>query len=80
MSHTPHDLATEFPDLVDRLHALKQTDSHFHQLCETYATVNHAVYRAESNLEPTDDLHLEEMKKQRMHLKDQIYAALRHHP
>ena len=35
------------------------------------------VHRAETNLEPTDDLHMNDMRKERMVLKDQIAAALR---
>lgn len=76
MSHTPHELAEEFPDQVDALHALEESDAHFAKLFDEYHTVNRAIHRAETNVEPTDDLHMGEMRKQRMALKDQIAAAL----
>ncbi len=77
MSHTPHELAEEFPDQVDAMHALKENDAHFAKLFDEYHTLNRAIHRAETDIEPTDDLHMGEMRKQRLALKDQIAAVLR---
>ena len=77
MSHTPHELIEEFPDQIDALRTLKGSDAHFARLYDEYHTINEAIYRAETDVEPTDDLHMGEMRKQRMMLKDQIAAALR---
>lgn len=77
MSHTPHELAEEFPDKVDRMHNLKESDAHFRKLFDEYHEVNRAIHRAETNVEPTDQFHEENMRKQRMRLKDEIAAALR---
>ena len=77
MSHTPHELAEEFPDQVDQMHDLKGKNPHFAKLFDDYHTINRAIHRAETDVEPTDDLHMTEMRKQRMALKDQISAALR---
>lgn len=76
MSHTPHELAEEFPDKVDRIHELKTSDAHFRRLMDEYHEVNLAVHRAETNIEPTDDLHMSEMRKQRLALKDEIARLL----
>ncbi|MGR3660798.1 MAG: YdcH family protein [Paracoccaceae bacterium] len=76
MSHTPHELAEEFPDSVDQIHALKQSDAHFARLVDEYHEINRNVHRAETDVEPTDDLHLSEMRKQRLSLKDQIWHML----
>lgn len=76
MSHTPHELAEEFPDKVDAIHDLKTSDTHFAGIADRYHEVNRAVHRAETNVEPTDDLHMAEMRKERLMLKDQIAAAL----
>jgi uncharacterized protein YdcH (DUF465 family) len=76
MSHTPHELSEEFPDKVEALHKLKQNDAHFARLADEYHEINRAIHRAETDLEPTDDLHMTAMRKQRMQLKDQISAAL----
>jgi uncharacterized protein YdcH (DUF465 family) len=67
----------EFPDQVDAMHALKESNAHFAKLFDEYHTVNRAIHRAETDVEPTDDIHMGEMRKQRMALKDQIAAALR---
>jgi uncharacterized protein len=36
MSHTPHELAEEFPGAVEKMHALKTTDPHFARLADEY--------------------------------------------
>lgn len=77
MSHTPHELSEEFPDAVEKMHALKESDAHFANLFDQYHSVNRAIHRAETDVEPTDDAHMSEMRKTRMRLKDQISAALR---
>ena len=78
MGHTPHELHEEFPEFSEKLTTLKETDAHFAQLHDEYHEINRAVHRAETDVEPTDDLHLSEMRKQRIALKDQIYAMLTH--
>lgn len=76
MSNTPHELADEFPDQVDAIHALKTTNAHFAKLVDDYHEINRAVHRAETDIEPTDDLHQQQMRKQRLALKDEIARML----
>ena len=76
MSHTPHELAEEFPTHVDAMHKLKIEDSHFAKLFEEYHDINRAIHRAETNVEPTDDFNEADMRKQRIALKDQIWGIL----
>jgi hypothetical protein len=76
MSHVPHELHEEFPDKTQKIHDLKASDAHFARLAEAYHLVNRDIHRAETDVAPTSDEHLEEMKKQRLHLKDQIAALL----
>ncbi len=76
MSHTPHELAEEFPDRIEEIHNLKLANAHFSKLVEEYHTVNRDIHRAETNIEPTDDFNMETMRKSRMHLKDEIYSML----
>ncbi|NNF90731.1 MAG: YdcH family protein, partial [Boseongicola sp.] len=38
--------------------------------------VNRAIHRAETNVEPLDQFHEEDLRKERMQLKDQIAARL----
>tara|TARA_B100000378_G_scaffold41638_1_gene31081 strand:- start:86 stop:322 length:237 start_codon:yes stop_codon:yes gene_type:complete len=77
MSNTPHELADEFPEFTARIHELKVEDAHFAKLFDDYHEVNRAIHRAEENIEPTDDVHMEEMRKRRMVLKDEIYGMLK---
>ena len=76
MSHVPHELHEEFPDKVDRIHELKVENAHFQKLFDEYHEVNRAIHRAETNVEPTDHFNEENMRKQRMRLKDEIARML----
>jgi len=76
MSHTPHELAEEFPDKVEQMSALKQSDAHFARLADEYHEINRAVHRAETNVEPVEELAEVEMRKQRALLKDEIWGML----
>ena len=77
MSHVPHELAEEFPEHVEKMSALRQSDAHFARLVDEYHTVNRDVHRAETDVEPTSDDHMIELRRARMTLKDAIYAELR---
>lgn len=76
MSHTPHELSEEFPDHAQKIHALRMSDRHFTRMTDEYHEVNRAVHRAETDVEPTSDDHMADLRKTRMRLKDQIAAAL----
>jgi hypothetical protein len=76
MSHTPHELAAEFPDHQQRIHDLKLSDAHFARLCDEYHEVNRAVHRAETRAEVVAESHEAALRRQRLTLKDQIAARL----
>ncbi|MEY8831406.1 YdcH family protein [Sedimentitalea sp. XS_ASV28] len=76
MSHTPHELHEEFPDKADRIQALKQSDAHFARLADEYHEINRAVHRAETNVEPMEELAEVDLRKRRALLKDQIWGIL----
>lgn len=76
MSHTPHELAQEFPNDVEKMQRLKQDNAHFAKLFDEYHDVNRAVHRAESLVEPTDAAHETELRQQRARLKDEIWSLL----
>lgn len=76
MAHTPHELTEEFPEKVDLIHKLSQSNGHFLRLTEEYHEVNRAIHRAETNVEPTDQFNEEAMRKTRLRLKDEIAAML----
>lgn len=77
MSHTPHELAEEFPDAVDKIHTLKASDAHFAKLADEYHELNREIHRIETDVEPASDEYQTELRKKRMVLKDEIYGMLK---
>lgn len=76
MSHTPHELAEEFPQHIGRMHDLKLSDAHFARLLDEYHEVNRAIHRAETRVEPISDLAETELRRKRMAIKDEIARIL----
>lgn len=76
MSHTPNELAEMFPDKIDVIHELKTSSGEFAKLHDDYHDVTRAIHRAETNVEPTDDFHLEDLRKERLRLLDRISPLL----
>ena len=76
MTHTPHELADEFPEHAGRLHELKMSDAHFRNLSEEYHKVNREIHRIEAETEAASDEVWENLKKQRLALADQIREIL----
>lgn len=76
MAHTPHELHEEFPEMADKITALKTSDAHFARLADEYHTLNRAVHRAETLVEPVEDLTEVDLRKKRAALKDEIYRIL----
>lgn len=77
MTDTPNELAEQFPQAVEKMHELKTSDAHFAKLHDEYHEINRKIHRAETDIEPTDDFHLEDMRKQRLALLDEIAPYLR---
>lgn len=79
MSLQKHDLLHELPESKEAIHHLKMNDRHFARLFEEYHEVDHEVYRLENGTENSSDEYLETKKKERLNLKDQLYAMIREH-
>ncbi len=71
-----HDLVHEFPEHRERIHELKTSDAHFARLFDEYHEVEHEVRRIEEGVENTSDDYLEELKKKRLSLKDNLFSML----
>ena len=76
MTHTPHELAADFPEHALRIETLKMTNAHFARLVDEYHAINRQVHRAESDVEPMGESAETLLRKRRMVLKDQLYAML----
>ncbi|KJS27372.1 MAG: hypothetical protein VR75_03520 [Hyphomonadaceae bacterium BRH_c29] len=77
MSNTPHELAEEFPEAAEKIHALKASNAHFAKLADEYHELNRQIHRIETDIEPASDEHQTELRKQRLALKDEIFAMLK---
>ncbi len=77
MTHTPHELAEEFPAEAAKIQALKAGDAHFAKLADEYHTVNRAVHRAETRIDLITEEDEEALRRRRAHLKDHIWQHLK---
>jgi uncharacterized protein len=71
-----HSLVNEFPEMRDRIHTLKTTDNHFARLFDKYDAVEHTVHRIEAGTDAASDERLEQLKKERLSLKDELFSLL----
>ena len=76
MSHVPHELVAEFPQLAGKLGQLKRGNAHFARLAHTYAELNRQVFRAECRLAPMDPLAEAQLRRRRAAVKDELYGLL----
>lgn len=76
MSHTPHELHQDFPEFSAKITELKTSNAHFARLAEEYHELNRAVHRAETRIDPMEDLEMDTLRKKRMKLKDELYQML----
>ena len=72
----PHDLLHEFPEYQGKIDALKQSNEDFARLMGEYDELDQEIRELEVHDQPVSDLYMEELKKKRVHLKDQLYAIL----
>lgn len=71
-----HSLAKELPEFKDLIHDLKISDRHFAKLFNEYHDLDHQIIRIEEGIEVSDDDFIDGLKKQRLHLKDQLHLML----
>ena len=71
-----HNLSIEFPELKEKIHQTKLSNPHFNKLYEQYQEVDNEIYRIEAEIETPSDAYTEDLKKQRVKLKDALYDIL----
>lgn len=76
MSHVPHELHDAFPADTATLHRLKQADGRFQTVAERHHELNREIHRIESGVEAASDDRLEDLKKQRLALLDEVAAMI----
>ena len=77
MSEGHHDLAHEFPEYRERIHELKGTNGHFARLMHDYHEVSKELHAIEAGSETPSDEYVEQRKKARLALLDELFAMLR---
>lgn len=71
-----HHLAHEFPEYKDKIHELKMSNPAFAALLEKYNSLDDEIYRIEEQIETPSDEYTENLKKQRLLLKDELFQLL----
>ena len=71
-----HSLVNEFPGHVELIQELNLSDNQFHAMYNQYHEVDRQVRRIEEGFESTSDAVLESMKRERLQLKDSLFARL----
>lgn len=72
-----HPLTDEFPEFETKIHDMKVDNEHFKKMFEEYDEVDHEIYRIESDAEPASDETANQLRIQRLRLKDEIYRFLK---
>ena len=71
-----HDLFHEFPEYKEKIVELRQQEGEFSQLMQEYDTLDAQIRELELHDQPVADTFMEELKKQRVVLKDRLYEIL----
>ncbi len=71
-----HDLPHDFPEYLDVIQVLRASNEQFGSICDEYESLTREVERLEEEDLPIDDFTIENMKKHRVRLKDQMYRMI----
>ncbi|MFM9154530.1 MAG: YdcH family protein [Polynucleobacter victoriensis] len=66
-----------FPEYRDLITKLKTTDKHFLHLFDKHNALDQKIKNMESHLEPATPEEIENLKKEKLNLKDQLYTVLK---
>lgn len=72
-----HHLAAEFPEFKDRIHELKISNAHFVKLSGEYEEIDKKIARSEARIEVMTETEETALRKQRLHLKEELYSMLK---
>ncbi|MBK1647502.1 YdcH family protein [Rhabdochromatium marinum] len=72
-----HDLIHEFPELVGKIDTLRVSDTDFAADMDRYDALDARIRKLEELGTPVADETIEDLKKERLLLKDRLYNRLR---
>lgn len=76
MVYVRNELHEEFPEAVPRIEELYRINCGFTKLAAEYEYLNREIYMIESRMHLATEAELEELKKQRLSVKDRIVSCL----
>lgn len=76
MSEVGHDLHAMFPGDATHLHALKLESGPFRALAERHHLLSREIARIENGFDAASDERIEELKRQRVNLLDEVAAMI----
>ncbi|WP_462320033.1 YdcH family protein [Halochromatium sp.] len=72
-----HDVIHEFPELEGKIDEMRASNSTFAELMDSYDNLDAKVRQLEELGTPVADETIEDLKKERLLLKDRLYDLLR---
>lgn len=66
-----------FPEYRDLITRLKSEDDHFARIFDRHNDLDQQIKNMESGLVPADGMTIENLKKEKLQLKDSLYQILR---
>ena len=68
-----------FPEYREQISHLKTSDQHFAKLFDRHNALDQTIRNMEARIELAGADEIESLKKEKLHLKDELYALLRRH-
>lgn len=66
-----------FPEFRDLITKLKTEDAHFARLFDKHNELDQRIKNMEANIELATPSEVEVLKKEKLHLKDELYSILK---
>ena len=66
-----------FPEHRELIAQLKASDHHFSRLFDQHNALDQKIKNMENHVEPGSHEQIETLKKEKLHLKDQLYVILK---
>jgi uncharacterized protein len=66
-----------FPEFRDKITELKSTDHHFTRLFGQHNALDQKIKNMEASITPATQEEIERLKKEKLAIKDQLYAILK---
>lgn len=76
MLHEHKSLEEELPEFSGEIEKLRKDNTHFEKLYAKLEKLDNEIHRHEADIDPVSDEHIEELKKDRLKLKDELHDML----